>query len=148
MTGPLEDRVDVDQLGDDELAAALLAGIVGSDWSERAAVELVVAQRTWLGRAEFRQAVVGAVRVDGELCAWVKWAAVAVDAPASSGELRVLVIARSLGGIASERSLADLLVSLDEANTAHVLRAMALTCRGWGTPPHRTCDCGEEVAGW
>lgn len=135
---------DVDHMGDDELADALLAGVAGSDWSEQAAVELVVAQRTWLGRAEFRQAV-ETERDDGQLCAWVNWDQVAMDAPASSGELRILAIARSLGGIASERSLADVLVSLDEANTARVLRAMALTCRGW-VPAHRICGCGEVLA--
>ena len=83
-----------------------------------AAPGLVVPLRAAPGRR-------GGRAVDGELCAWVAWPDVDMDAPASSGELRILAIARSLGGVASERSLADLLTSLDETNTARVLRAVS-----------------------
>ncbi len=121
--------VEVDQLSDDQLAAALVAGIIGADWPEQAAVELLVANRAWLGRFELRQAVEVAV-LDGEVCAWVAWPYVDLDAPASSGELRILTIARSLGGVASERSLGDLLTSLDCINTGRVLDAVAIACQG------------------
>ncbi len=83
------DPIDVDRLSDDQLAAALQAGIVGSDWPEQAAVDLLVQHRRWLCRFELRQAVEAAV-IDGELCAWVAWPYVDLDAPASSGELRIL----------------------------------------------------------
>jgi hypothetical protein len=53
-----------------------------------------------------------------------------MDAPASSGELRILTIARSLGGVASDRNIADLLTSLDKMNTARVLRAISIACSG------------------
>jgi hypothetical protein len=125
-----DDQADVHRLNADELAAALLAGAEGSDWSEQAAVELLVGQRNWLHRAEFRQAVEAIVLDDGQLCAWVDWSAVAMDAPASSGELRILAVARSLGGVASERPLGDLLVGLDETNTARVTRAVGVACAG------------------
>ena len=60
------------RMADDELAAALLAGVVGADWSEQAAVDLLVGQRGWLGRWEFRQGVEAAICDNGELCAWVR----------------------------------------------------------------------------
>jgi hypothetical protein len=123
------DPIDVDQLSDDQLAAALRAGIVDSDWPEQAAVDLLIQHRSWLSRFELRQAVEAAV-LDGELCAWVAWPYVDMDAPASSGELRILAIARSLGGRAPERDLGDLLTSLDETNTARVLRAVSIASRG------------------
>ena len=68
--------------------------------------------------------------IEGELCAWVAWPYVDLDAPASSGELRILAIARSLGGVASDRNIADLLTSLDETNTVRVLRAISMACCG------------------
>jgi hypothetical protein len=126
----LDGFVDVNEFGDDQLAAALVAGAQGSAWCEQAAVELVVAHWWWLGRWEFRQAVEATTRHDGQLCAWVEWDRVDPEAPASSGELRILAIACSLGGVATARSLADLLTSLDETNTARVLRAVSTACRG------------------
>lgn len=124
-----DDPIDVDQLSDDQLAVALQAGIVGSDWPEQAAVDLLVQQRSWLRRAELRQAIVAAV-IDGNPCAWVVWHDVTMDAPASAGELRILALAASLAGVASERSLGDLLSSLDQTNTARVLRAVSIACSG------------------
>jgi hypothetical protein len=129
MTG--RDPIDVDCLTDDQLAAALKAGIVDSDWPEQAAVDLLVGHRSWLSRFELRQAV-EADLLDGELCAWVAWPYVDMDASASSGELRILTLARSLGGVASGRDLGDLLSSLDQTNMARLLRAVAFACRGPG----------------
>jgi hypothetical protein len=137
------DLIDVDRLSDAHLAAALQAGIAGSDWAEQAAVDLLVQHHTWLGRPELRQAVETAV-LDGELCAWVLWPWVDLDAPASSGESSILMIARSLGGAASERDLGDLLTSLDETNTARVLRAVSIACRG---PDTDLCSAIERREG-
>ena len=145
MTAPDDAGVDVDMMGDDELAAALLAGVVGADWSEQAAVDLLVGHWHWLGRWEFRRAVEADICDDGKLCAWVNWNHVAMDVPASSGELRILAIARSLGGVASERSLADLLTSLDETNTARVLRAVSIACQGPTSRAGSGCPCGPGV---
>jgi hypothetical protein len=139
------DPTDVDRLSDDQLAAALQAGIVGSDWPEQAAVELLVQHRGWLSRSELRQAV-EAVVLDGELCAWVAWPYVDMDAPASSGELRILAITRSLGGVASERDLGELLSSLDKTNTVRVLRAVSIACRGRVVVPYVVCERGEGVS--
>jgi hypothetical protein len=129
MTADDVDPIDVHGLDDDELAAALRAGMVSSDWAEQAAVDLLIRNRAWLGRYELRRAIETVV-CDGQLCAWVIWPEVDLNTPASSGELRILALARSLGGIASERSLADLLTSLDETNTVRVLRAVSIACRG------------------
>jgi hypothetical protein len=139
------DPIDVDRLSDDQLAAALQAAIVGSDWPEQAAVHLLVENRGWLSRFELRQAIEAAV-LDGELCAWVAWPYVDLDAPASSGEFRILTIARSMAGVASERSLGDLLTSLDETNTARVLRAVSIACRGRAVVPCVVDERGEGVS--
>jgi hypothetical protein len=139
--GPVD--IDVEMMGDDELATALLAGVAGADWPEQAAVDLLVAHRDWLGRWEFRQAVETAV-CDGEVCAWVIWHQVVLNVPASSSELRVLAIARSLGGVTATCSLADLLTSLDDANTARVLRAVSMACQGPARRSAGGCD-GQGV---
>ena len=146
MTGIWDDAVGVQRLSDDQLADALLAGASEADWSEQAAVELVVEQRSWLRRSEFRQAVEAEVGDDGQLCAWVDWTALAVDTPGSGGELRILALARSFGGVASERSLADLLTSLDDTNIARVLRAVATACRGRSLLRSAMGDCREAVS--
>jgi hypothetical protein len=138
-----DDPVDVHRLNDDQLAAVLQAGMVGSDWAEQAAVDLLVQHRGWLGRFELRRAIYAAFQ-EGELCAWVVWHEVDMRAPASSGELRILTIARSLAGVASERSLADLLSSLDESNTARVLRAVSIACSGRDLV---SCGIGERGEG-
>jgi hypothetical protein len=140
-----DEPIDVDRLSDDELAAALQAGMVGSDWAEQAAVDLLVQQRSWLGRFELRQAIVAAV-LDADVCAWVVWPDTAMDAPASAGELRILTIARSLAGVASVRSLGDLLSSLDNANTVRVLRAVSIACSGRDTIRCRVIKRGEGVS--
>jgi hypothetical protein len=145
MTGTWDDRVGVARLSDDDLADALLAGAGEADWSEQAAVELIVEQRSWLRRSEFRHAVEAEVGDDGQLCAWVDWTALAVDTPASGGELRILALARSLGGVATQRSLADLLISLDDNNIARVLRAVSTACRGRSLLRSDPDECGEGV---
>ena len=145
MTG-LTDDAFVERLSDDQLADALVAGASEADWSELAAVELVVDQRSWLRRSEFRQAIEAEVWDDGRLCAWVDWTALAVDTPASGGELRILALARSFGGVASQRSLADLLTSLDDTNIARVLRAVSTACRGHSLLHCGPGECGEGVS--
>jgi hypothetical protein len=145
MTGST-DGAFVERLSDDQLADALLAGASEADWSEQAAVELIVDQRSWLRRSEFRQAVEAEVWDDGELCAWIDWTALPVDTPASGGELRILALARSLGGVASERSLADLLTSLDDTNIARVLRAVSTACRGRSLLRRGPGECGEGAS--
>jgi hypothetical protein len=69
-----------------------------------------------------------------------------MDAAASSRELRMLDIARSLGGEPSDRSLADLLTGLDETNTARVLRAVSMACTGRDTVGWSRGDGGERVS--
>lgn len=93
----------VAELSDRELGDALTAAAAGM-WDEEAAVGLIVGHRTWLGRSEFRRAVEAGCGSDGELLAWVDWGHVDVaGATGSPGELRVLALACSLGGVASDR---------------------------------------------
>jgi len=121
--------VDVEALSPDELADALEVFDASCDY--RAAIGLIIEQGSWLRKHEFRQAVQAWVDRDGQVVALVDWEEVDVDGPASSGELRILEIARSLVGIPGNRSLRDLLNSLDDYNVARVLRAMEATARGW-----------------
>lgn len=114
-----------------ELAAALQATATAhGSWGYQAAVGLIVEQRNWLHHPEFLQAVDAEWDRHGRLRAWVRWADVDMTAPASSGELRLLEIARSLAGIASTRPLSDLLISFDDNNLARVLRAIHIASRG------------------
>jgi hypothetical protein len=126
---------DVEDLDGDQLAQALEVAAVNCSWETRAAIGLIVAQRSWLYRWEFRQAVEVDVDDDGSLCAWVDWSEVDMTAPASSGELRILEIARSLGGIPSGRPLSDLLTSLDDQNLARVIAAVEVAARGYQGAP-------------
>ena len=129
MTGSDQNgSVVVDQLADSQLAAALNAG--AGDWSQQAAVELLVSNGSWMARWELRRAVEIVEHNDGELHGWVDWQEVDMSAPASSGELRILELARSLGGVASPRPLSDLLVGLDDRNLARVLHAFRIASRG------------------
>jgi len=122
--------VDVDELDDDQLAHALQTAAATESWGIRAAVMLVVENRSWLYRHEFRRAVEAEVGGDGRLCAWVDWSEIDTGPPASSGELRILQIALSLAGIASDRPLSDLLAGLDDHNLVRVLQAMTIAARG------------------
>ncbi len=124
------DEEQVGELSTRQLAAYLLAGAEGARWTEQPAVQLVVSQGTWLDRWEFRQAVDLWIEPDG-LRAFVDWQN-SEEAPASGGELRILAIARSLAGVASDRPLDDLLTGLDETNTDRVLEAIGVACRGPG----------------
>ena len=117
------------ELPSGQLAAALLAGTKGAGWCEHAAVLLLVAEGTWLDRWEFRQAVVAHTSEDRISAAWVDWPAVQ-EGPASSRELSVLALARSLAGVSSDQSLADLLPSLDPINTIRLLHAVEFACIG------------------
>lgn len=129
MTGRDQNgSVVVDQLADSQLAAALNAG--ADDWSEQAAVDLLVSNGNWMGRWELRRAVEVVQCDDGQLHGWVDWQEIDTSAPASSGELRILELARSLGGVASPRPLSDLLVGLDDRNIARVLHAFRIA--SWG----------------
>jgi len=131
MTG-MWTELNVEELTDEELGAALGATSAEESWGCRAAVRLIVEQGSWLGRWELRQAVTADVDEDGRIVAWVDWREVELDAPASGGELRILHLARSLGGIPSPRSLQDL-VSLDNEHVTRVLRAIEIAARGWAS---------------
>lgn len=130
MTGEGGATLDVGTLSDDELAAAMVAGVRGWSWHEQAAVRLIMSQRSWLYRWGFRQVVEVDYDTDGQLCAWVDWSKIETTAPASSGEIRILEIAGSLAGIASPRPLSDLLSNLDDNNLARVLAVIEVAARG------------------
>ncbi len=139
--------VAVDDLDDDELAAALAAGAVGAGWSEQAAVDLLVTTRTWLGRRELRQAVEVAAWHGDPMAAWVDWQAVDPTAPASSGELRLLHLMRSLGGVPTRIPLGELVGVLDASNLAKVLQAVRIAARGRDSAPNRSCH-HESIGPW
>jgi len=123
-----------------ETAAALIKGCAhhGLNWGEEAAVQLLVAQGTWLRREEFRDRVTTHPIDDGSLAAWVDWAALAETpdrSPASSGELSILRLACHLAGEVPEDadnrwSLADILLPLDAANALLASRAVAMAAIG------------------
>ncbi|MBO0729265.1 MAG: hypothetical protein J2P57_08390 [Acidimicrobiaceae bacterium] len=133
MTGLWMD-LDVEELAGDQLAVALDAAAQECSWGYRAAVGLIVEQGSWLYRWEFRQAAEAEVDEDGRVVAWVNWEEIDIEAPASSGELRILHLARSLAGVPSTRPLCDLLTSLDDHNLARVLRAFHISARGTAAP--------------
>ena len=121
--------VDVEMMGDDELAAALLAGAVGADWSEQAAVDLLVAHRGWLGRGSSAKrskplSVTTARCAPG--CNWHQVVSMSRRHKRIASPGHRLLPGRS----ASPRSWADLLVGLDEFNIARVLRAVSVACQG------------------
>lgn len=131
MSGGPGSHPAVAELSDLELADGLIGGAVGERWSERAAIGLIVAHGRWLSREELRRAVETELGLDGELFAWVVWNRVDVGGvAASSEEVSVLALACSLGGVASDRPLAELLCGLDATNTIHVLNAVWVACTG------------------
>jgi hypothetical protein len=143
MTGPFE--VDVEGLSDVELAAALAAGVEGGYWSDQAAIGLLVTQRRWMGDWALRRAIVAEIGTDRILRAWVDWSATEAG-PASSGELRIIELIRSLAGIDPGRCLSDLLCGLDDTNSERVLAAVQVALRGpdpHGQRPLRDLS-GEE----
>lgn len=123
-------ETDAEDLDWRELAAALQATAADGSWGYQAAVFLIVEQRNWLHHPEFLQAVEAGWNRHGRVFAWVNWAEVDMTAPASSGELRLMEIARSLAGIPNTQPLRDLLVSFDDNNLARVLRAIQIAARG------------------
>jgi hypothetical protein len=78
----------------EELAAGLRAWAAGADAGDRAAVELLIANRTWLEREDFFAAAIG---MSGGL-PYVSWRrAQAFDGYGSGGELAVLRAACLIG---------------------------------------------------
>ena len=122
-----------------ELAAALIRGCEyhGLDWGEEAALRLLIAQRTWLSRTEFRDHIT-LERTASEVRAWTDWTAVAIEpdrSPASSGELAILRLACHLAGqiptgLDSRWSLSELLMPLDATNALRASRAVAMAALG------------------
>jgi hypothetical protein len=95
-----------------------------------------VAHGRWLGRPELRQAIEVQQDDPGQLRAWIDWKRVEFDAPASSCESAILVLIGSLFGRPSNRPLSWLLSSLDEHNSALVVKAVRYACCG----PRRGSD--------
>jgi hypothetical protein len=123
-----------------ELAIALIKGCQhhGFAWGEEAALQLLIAQGTWLRRDEFHRHTNTEEIADGSLIAWVDWADVATEpdrSPASSGELAILRLACHLAGQVPEDcdnrwSLADILMPLDATNAVLASRAVAMASIG------------------
>jgi hypothetical protein len=111
----------------DKLTACLRVGARGA-YATEAAVELLIAHRTWLRRADFRAACVDD---DGHTLAWIEWDTVIDflnDAPSSSSEESMLLIAAELIGVDTHVPLGHLLTGLDATNTQIVLNAIAHAC--------------------
>lgn len=130
ITGDEWVETDAEDLDREELAAALQASAVDCSWGYQAAVSLIVEQRNWLHHPEFLDAVDAGWNRHGRVLAWVKWAEVDMTAPASSDELRLMEIARSLAGIANTQPLGHLLISVDDNNLARILRAIQIAAQG------------------
>ena len=115
-------------LTSDQLARLLRASAAGYYPSE-AAAQLLTEHRRWLDRSGFRHACVEYDH-DGTMpVAWVDWQAVPAfldqaGAECSSSEARILRLAAELAGVDTGHALADLLVSLDDHNSALVLDAI------------------------
>jgi hypothetical protein len=111
----------------DKLTACLRVGARGA-YATEAAVELLIAHGTWLRRADFRAACVDD---DGHTLAWIEWDTVVDflnDAPASTSEESMLLIAAELIGVDTGTPLGHLLTGLDAHNTRIVLDAIAHAC--------------------
>ena len=99
-----------------------------------AAVELVIAHRTWLTRSDFRARLVDAVQ-DGSGPAgtivpmatidWEQVPAFLDDVPSSSSESAILMFASSLAGGHRGASILAMTDGLDDSNAALVLEALA-----------------------
>ena len=129
MTAVRRAAIPVDDLSEDELAAALAAGAEAYGWEYQAAVWLIVKQRDWLGRWEFRGAVEVDVDEHGRRVAWVDWVKVELMSPASAGQLRILELGRSLAGVANTRPLGELVYGLG-SNLNLVLAAVSIAGAG------------------
>jgi hypothetical protein len=127
-----------------QLAAALRAWAKGL-YTAEGGVELLIAHSNWLHRPAFLAACCGPCdRCPGvESMWWVDWDKVAAfEAPCSSSEDAIRLIAAELAGVATGRPLAELLTSLDVRNLALVLDAVAHV-GGWH---ERTAT--HIVTGW
>jgi hypothetical protein len=111
----------------DQLAALLHASAAGF-YADEAAVQLVCGHRSLLGRTDFRAACVEYDHDGTDPVAWIDWTAV-VDfsgqKPLSGSEARILRLAAELAGRDTGQPLAELIVSLDDANAELVLDALA-----------------------
>jgi hypothetical protein len=119
---------DLDTFTELELAVALRNSAAGSYQAE-AAVELLIAHGSWLRRGDFRAQAIWADGGADEFVVGIDWGSAAEllhDAPASASERRILSIALALvEGQAHPVDLGDALSSLDGANTANVIHAVA-----------------------
>lgn len=139
------------QLTAAQLAPMLRAWAEG-DYAAEAAVELIIAQGTWLARGDFRSRLIDAVddgwtRDGFAPMAVIDWKAVPDflhEAPASSGEAGVLRVAASIAGT-DTGPLRALTYSLDPTNTELVLQALAHAA-GWHER-HRHAFITGEIAG-
>ena len=99
-----------------------------------AAVELVIAHRTWLTRSDFRARLVDAVQdgwgpagtiVPMATIDWGQVPAFLEDVPSSSSESAILMFASSLAGGHRGASVLAMTAGLDDSNAALVLEALA-----------------------
>ncbi|NLT53665.1 MAG: hypothetical protein GXX79_03655 [Actinomycetales bacterium] len=131
--------IDPSTLTPERLAPMLRAWAAGL-YAEEAAVDLLIAHRTWLTRRDFLTRL-----VDVETEAWtpggipvpqasIDWDTVAMFTdggalPASSSETVILRLAASLAGTPMTTSVRDLTAHLDPVNGRYVLDALA---HRWG----------------
>ncbi|HEX6238916.1 MAG TPA: hypothetical protein VFZ68_17075 [Acidimicrobiales bacterium] len=110
----------------DTLVALLRRRAAGS-YADEAAVELLIAHATWLGRRDFLTTCVDYDHDGHHPVVWVDWHAVPgfLDrAPCSASEARILRLAAELSGIDTGTPLADLLCGLDDRNRGLVVDAI------------------------
>lgn len=97
--------------------------------NDGAAIELLIAHGTWLGRRDFiDECLEQGTHPDGDPYLFVNWELVPAfleDASCSSSEARMLAIAAELAGITTGRTLADL-VCLDQRHTGLVAAAIVM----------------------
>jgi len=111
----------------DQLAHLLRAWAAGY-YTDEAAAKLLCEHRSWLTRADFLATCVNYDHDGTAPVAWVDWPAVPAfvdQAPCSSSEARILRLATEMAGVDTGQPLAELLSSLDDRNSHHVLDAIA-----------------------
>lgn len=116
---------------DERLVAALLAQAEGS-YAHEAAVWVLIEHRSWLARRDFLRFVDVAPAFSEKqvLLASVDWdGALRAELPASTSETQMLAVSAELAGVATGRTLQDLLGGLDRANTTLVIRAVLQAMR-------------------
>ena len=115
-----------------EAIAALLRRRATGSYADEAAIELLIAHGTWLGRRDFLTSCVEYDHDGHDPVVWVEWHAVPTfldTAPCSASEARMLRLAAELSGIDTGWSLADLLCGLDSRNSVLVVDAVGYTLR-------------------